>query len=531
MRLHASSGRTGRPDRDPAPASHSFESVSRSATYIPSRPFVESPSPPIGSPVAPVTATITSTLTSNWDEMSARIRNFDEAIAPLRRTPPPSNPSLRIRGSYPPTLPHPFEEASSPSIANESDDIARDYFWETTRNAYRDELRYIHNLNSVLDEREMEGEELTPVLSIPMLPPIVPSPLLVVDDGFQLAAGAATGVDGEEETEWEADEVPSAWLREARRNLARPVPGGSFNVRDSSAPLLELPNFSSSSLGLVDFPDGADETQWPTPSPINAHPLSSRISTEQLRQLPTEHLRQLRRFALRSVTARSRSRSSIAPSIISTESEGNGNPGVRPQSVVSNEDIIVGVPPMLDEPFDRSVWRALEDRMPETQQQAIQPPHITNDATLNASVRSAVSSPSVGGPEAERTPDTELGTWREQLHQLVEGSLSSRTLPALALTPPPGGLTVNDTLNRSGSRIHQRPMRTIPQHARPASVGEGSNASSNIDLRQTLADRRENRLSTAGRDNSLAVAISEMGSNRSFRAPSVYVESSLGSNP
>jgi hypothetical protein len=169
--------------------------------------------------------------------------------------------------------------------------------------------------------------------------------------------------------------------------------------------------------------------------------------------------------------------------------------------------------------------------MPETQQQAIQPPHITNDAALNASVRSAVSSPSVGGPEAERTPDTELGTWREQLHQLVEGSLSSRTLPALALTPPPGGLTVNDTLNRSGSRIHQRPMRTIPQHARPASVGEGSNASSNIDLLQTLADRRENRLSTAGRDNSLAVAISEMGSNRSFRAPSVYVDSSLGSNP
>ncbi|PVF98691.1 hypothetical protein CPB86DRAFT_806709 [Serendipita vermifera] len=521
MRPHPSAGRIGRPDRNPAALSHSLENVSRSATYIPSRPFVESPSPPIGSPAAPVTATIASTLTSHWDEMSARIRNFDEAIAPLRRTPPPSLqlPS-QLRGSYPPTLPHPFEEATSPSVANDNDDIARDYFWETTRNAYRDELRYIHNLNSVLDEREMEGEELTPVLSIPMLPPIASSPLLVVDEGFQLSAAGASGADGEEETEWEADEVPSAWLREARRNLARPVTGESFS-RDSSAPLLELPNFSSSSLGLVDFPGGTDDNQWPTPSPINTHPLSSRISTEQLRQLPTEHLRQLRRFALRSVTARSRSRSSIAPSVLSTESEGNGNPGVRPQSVVSNEDIIVGVPPMLDEPFDRSVWRALEDRMPETQQQNNLQPHANNDATLNASVRSAVSSPSVGGTEAERVSEAELGTWREQLHQLVEGSLSSRTVPTLALSPPPVGFAASDVLNRSGSRLHQRFPRVIPQHARPASVGEGSNASSNLDFRQTLADRRENRLSTAGRANSLAVAVSEMGSNQSFRAPSV----------
>lgn len=268
-----------------------------------------------------------------------------------------------------PYLPHPFEEIMSPSTPGESDDndAASEFSWDD----HRDAFRYIRDLNTVIDEREAESGELTPVLTVPVLPPIVPSPLLVVDSGldFEQLNGRLT----EEETEWEADEVPSAWLREARRHLGRPANSSS----GAPPPLLELPNFSSTSLGLVEFSNGSgavssnavnpnpDTAQLPATATATAAPTApARTSQDILRRLPTEHLRQLRRVAIRSVASRSRSRSSMAPSVISSDGETASRVGeMRAESVVSNEDIVVGVPPMLDEPWDRSVLRELEGRM------------------------------------------------------------------------------------------------------------------------------------------------------------------------
>jgi hypothetical protein len=314
----------------------------------------------------------------SWAERAAR---FDEAIAPLRQTPPPPRhqapPRLDIHTRYRvPYLPHPFEEIMSPTTPGEPDDNASEFSWEDQRDAYR----YIRDLNTVIDEREAESGELTPVLTIPMLPPIVPSPLLVVDSGLNFEDDIQNPTSGarvfsEEETEWEADEVPSAWLREARRHLGRPVTSSTSREAGAPPPLLELPNFSSTSLGLVDFPNSASSG---TPNPgthpeagapqVTAAPprnpnINVAPSREILRRLSTEHLRQLRRVAIRSVASRSRSRSSMAPSVISSDGDASRVSDVRPESVVSNEDIVVGVPPVLDEPFDRSVWRELEGRM------------------------------------------------------------------------------------------------------------------------------------------------------------------------
>jgi len=205
--------------------------------------------------------------------------------------------------------------------------------------------------------------------------------LLVVDSGLGFEDDIPNPVTGtprvlsEEETEWEADEVPSAWLREARRNLGRPISSSIGSASGAPPPLLELPNFSSTSLGLVDFPssgptgtnsNGLHPETGPS-STVTAPPQNPNVSVapsrDILRRLSTEHLRQLRRAAIQSVTSRSRSRSSMAPSVISSDGEASGVGDIRPGSVVSNEDIVVGVPPMLDEPFDRSVWRELEGRM------------------------------------------------------------------------------------------------------------------------------------------------------------------------
>lgn len=537
--------------------------TSRSRTFLPGRPFVESPSPPIHSTPA-TTATIAATL-SNWD----RIREFEEAIAPLRNTPPPPastrprppNLSLRPAALYPPFLPHPFEEIMSPSTTAGESDEASEYNWEETRRSYRDELRYIHNLNTVIDERERESGELTPVLTVPMLPPILPSPLLVTDGGLGFgndASNPAGRTGREEETEWEADEVPSAWLREARRHFINSGPS-SGSARDGAAPLLELPNISSTSLGLLDFP--------PSSSPTTANPLSSRISTEQLRQLPTEHLRQLRRFALRNVASRSRSRSSLAPSVVESISDGeNRGDIIRPESVVSNEDIVVRVPPMLDEPFEGSVWRALESSLQQEHghhyhhqpHRHHQPPppidtrrhprislppmssgldfdgnllsrqaEVINDASSNVSVRSAVpsSSPETAIP-ARHSIEPELGEWREHINELVEGSLSSQSLPALALTPPPlstSSQTQRNPINSSGSHPHLRPTRSRASHARSASTGSGETFLDTAALRHQFDLRRDangGRLASAGRDNSLAVAMAEMESD-TFRAPGI----------
>lgn len=550
-------------------------------TFVPSRPFVESPSPPINN--TPTTSTAVGSTAGNW----ARIREFDEAIAPLRNTPPPPQTrqhqpprlSLHARphtrgGLFPPILPHPFEEIMSPSTASE--DNASEHDWEETQRSYRDELRYIHSLNTVLDEREGGNEDLTPILSVPSLPPILPSPLLVSSDGLELNETPNPSVEGrqrrDEETEWEADEVPSAWLREARRHLINPGPAAtnsSSGTRDSAAPLLELPNFSTTSLGLVDFPHSS--------SPSNTNPLSSRISTEQLRQLPTEQLRQLRRFAVRSITNRSRSRSSLAPSFTESTSDGEGRGrDVGAESVVSNEDIVVGVPPMLDEPFEGSFWRTVDSNLqhnhsqdhrhhhhhrpqdyPLSHPQSQYQPHSThhhnppqpdihhqprvslppipsgldldggllasreviNDASSNASVRSAVPSSS---PETEvrreQATEPEIGAWREHITELVEGSLGNRNLPALALTSPP--LPISPTAQRS-TRSATPNRQTIPRrsrssasHARPASTGSSETFLDPAGWRQQFD---VGRLASAGRDNSLALAVSEL-EQRNFRA-------------
>lgn len=352
-RLQASSGLSSTPS-NAVPRTNAF--IPRARSFLLARPFVESPSPPI---TAPATATISSALGDSWEERAAR---FEEAIAPLRPTPPPQQRPSHIDTHFRiPYLPHPFEEIMSPSTPGESDDndAASEFSWEDQRDAFR----YIRDLSTVIDERGTESGERTPVLTVPILPPIVPSPLLVVDSGLDFEApNLAARVMSEDETEWEADEVPSAWLREARRHLGRPVNSSS---NGAPPPLLELPNFSSTSLGLVEFSNtnsNPDAPQPPATAPRNSM-APTQTSRDILRRLSTEHLRQLRRVAIHSVTSRSRSRSSMAPSIISSDGEASRGGEVRAESVVSNEDIVVGVPPMLDEPFDRSVWRELEGRM------------------------------------------------------------------------------------------------------------------------------------------------------------------------
>ncbi|KAG8830879.1 hypothetical protein FRC18_007435 [Serendipita sp. 400] len=493
--------RTNVPVDGPTVASHTLDSLaSRSGSFIPARPFVESPSPPIASP-AITTATISSTLVTGWD----RIREFEEAIAPLRLTPPAPphiNTSLR-----PPYLPHPFEEVLTPSSQGDLEEEAHEYSWEQRRAAYRDELRYIYNISTVLDEREGDSGELTPVLPVPMLPPIVASPLLVVDGGLDLPTSPANppitedeqATQEEEEVEWEADEAPSEWLREARRNLGRSSQPDMSAAAAANAPLLELSNLSTTSLGLNDF---QLSTSWDPSSPSQMNPLSLRASMDQMRQMPTEQLRQLRRAAIRSV--RTRSRSSFAPSVISLESEASRGGEIRPDSVVSNEDIVVGVPPMLDEPFDRSVWRALED----TSQDGHQPPlgsnstglsnrptvittrhprvslgpmsgglnfdngllgtrEPVNDASSNVSVRSAISS-----PQPEITPQhQESGTWRQELESLTESARTVQDLPASISLPQ--STTARGL--RGGSGLGIRSSRPISgqnrAHARSASIG------------------------------------------------------------
>ncbi|KAG8817738.1 Ubiquitin-conjugating enzyme 13, partial [Serendipita sp. 399] len=474
--------------------SHPLNSLaSRSGSFIPTRPFVESPSPPVPSPAVP-TATISSTLITGWD----RIREFEEAIAPLRLTPPgPPRIDTTLRPSY---LPHPFEEVLTPSSQGEVDEESHEYSWEQRRAAYRDELRYIHNISTVLDEREGENGELTPVLSVPILPPIVASPLLVVDGGLDLAESLANttiaedGQTTQEEVEWEADEAPSEWLREARRNLGRT---SQQDMSAANAPLLELPNLSTTSLGLNDF---QASSSWGASSP-----LSLRASMDQMRQLPTEQLRQLRRAAIRSV--RSRSRSSFAPSVISIESDASHGGEIRPESVVSNEDIVVGVPPMLDEPFDRSVWNALEGRIQNVSQPqpgSSGPPNrltaITtrhprvslpplsgglnfdssllgirepvNDASSNVSVRSAVSSPQPDVPS--QNSQSESNTWRQELESLAESARTIQELPA-SINLPQSSTAARGL--RGGSGLAARLSRTVSgqnrSHARSASIGNG----------------------------------------------------------
>lgn len=467
-----------------------------------------------------------------------------------------------------PYLPHPFEEVMSPSTPGESDDndAASEFSWEDQRDAYW----YIRDLNTVIDEREAESGERTPVLTVPVLPPILPSPLLVVDSGLDFDVPNPAGiVASEEETEWEADEVPSAWLREARRHLGRPVNPST----GAPPPLLELPNFSSTSLGLVEFSNGSganpnsDATQA-TNAPSGNVTGPGRTSQDVLRRLPTEHLRQLRRAALRSVTSRSRSRSSMAPSVVSSDGEASRGGEIRAESVVSNEDIVVGVPPMLDEPFDRSVWRELEGRMqahhhghghlrPAAEGSRVPPAldirrqprislgplssglhfdgeilgqrEIINDTGSNISVRSAVASPTPGTTNnSAHATEGELGEWR----QLVEGSLSTQAVPVLALAAPHIS-TENHTRPGAAAAGNWR-MRRLEQ-IRSASSMSGEPSTTRLvtqAVRQTLNDYREGRLSEAQLENSLGVAMlemrAEMESAGSFRSSTSFTMSSAG---
>lgn len=500
--------------------------VARSGGFIPSRPFVESPSPPTAT--TPISQPLTMTsLTIEWD----RIREFQEAIAPLRATPSPgpgpgpSNRPHRLRGPFPPVLPHPFEEVTSPSTPGTAEEGLGGYFWERQRANYRDELRYIHNLTTVLDEREAD---LTPVRSIPMLPPIVQSPLLVVDDGLNIGNETPTTADArgdDDESEWEIGEAPAERVREARRNLGRASNGDLAAPREARAPILELPNFSTTSLSL-DYQDMSPS------SPSRPNPLSLRVSTEQMRQMPTEHLRQLRRAAVQSF--RSRSRSSFTPSVLSNDS-GDLHPNdVRPESVVSNEDIIVGVPPMLDEPFDRSVWRALENRIQtETNTHnhhhhrahaahdhahdnsrlgVSTSSHLTagvlgprgepiNDVSSNVSVRSAVSSPALDFDATRDRPlDAEFHGLIQQLNEMAETSLTVQSLPTTFNVP---STTVSGGTARSVARNSMN--RRLP-HARPAAAGDGSSLRLDHALRQEYANVLEGVSPDTTRLNSLAMA-------------------------
>jgi len=145
---------------------------------------------------------------------------------------------------------------------------------------------------------------------------------------------------------------------------------------------------------------------------------------------------------------------------------------------------------------------------------------VINDASSNVSVRSAVSS-SLSGTALHGTQavEPELGEWREHINELVEGSLSSRSLPTLALTPPPVSTHQRNAASLTGNQNIIRSTRSRDTHARSASTGSGETFLDSTGLRQQFDLRREGnngRLASAGRDNSLAVAMAEIDS-RTFR--------------
>jgi hypothetical protein len=145
---------------------------------------------------------------------------------------------------------------------------------------------------------------------------------------------------------------------------------------------------------------------------------------------------------------------------------------------------------------------------------------MQNEAASNVSVRPAIPSASSDTTRNGDQTDSELGEWRE----LVEGSLSSQAVPALALSSPPVSHDVQARPWVGGNAHAHWRMRRLEQVRSASSMsGDGGNTRyTSQSLRQTVNDYREGRLSEAQLENSLGVAMlemrAEMESAGSFRS-------------
>lgn len=147
---------------------------------------------------------------------------------------------------------------------------------------------------------------------------------------------------------------------------------------------------------------------------------------------------------------------------------------------------------------------------------------MLNEAASNVSVRPAVPSASSDTATNGEQTDSEMGEWRE----LVEESLSSQAVPALALSSPPVSHDAQARLWPGGNAHAQWRTRRLEQVRSASSMSgdAGNTRYASQSLRQTVNDYREGRLSEAQLENSLGVAMlemrAEMESAASFRSSS-----------
>ena len=246
----------------------------------------------------------TSSASATWDYRAERARHraFEEAIAVIRPTPPPP--------SRPPRLPDPL--IGGEPLSSSLRPLASRRISSGSRIS-------VNPRSAIWSQSSSQVPSPTTSQSVPTLPPIS----AILSRSLEAMTADSDVSDGS----WEEEEEPSQWLRETRRTLSRPA-DGNRRARSASPPppVLQLPNFSTASLGLGDYHHG-----HPPASPVRS--TRTRPSMDSLRH------------ALRT---RRRSQSMF--------------------SALSADDRLLPLPaspPAIsdDEPFERAVLAELESRM------------------------------------------------------------------------------------------------------------------------------------------------------------------------
>jgi len=238
-----------------------------------------------------------------WDYMAERTRHqvFEEAIAAIRPTPP---------ATHPPRLPDPL--IGGEPLSSSLRPLASRRISSGSRIS-------VNPRSAIWSQSSSQVSSPTTSQSVPTLPPIS----AILSRSLEAMTVDSDLSDGS----WEEEEEPSQWLRETRRVLGRSA-DGNRRARSASPPppVLQLPNFSTASLGLGDYHHG--------------HPPASPVRSTRTRPSVDSS-----RHALR---ARRRSQSML--------------------SALSADDRLLPLPaspPAIldDEPFERAVLAELESRM------------------------------------------------------------------------------------------------------------------------------------------------------------------------
>lgn len=246
-----------------------------------------------------------SSASASWDYVAERARHqaFEEAIAVIRPTPPPP--------THPPRLPDPLigGEPLSASLRPLA-----------SRRVSSGNRISVNPRTAIWSQSSSQMSSPTSQ-SVPTLPPIsaiLNRPLEAMTADSELSDGS-----------WEEEEEPSQWLRETRRVLGRSA-DGNRRARSASppAPVLQLPNFSTASLGLGDYHRGNSPV-----SPVRS--ARTRPSVDSLRH-----------------ALRTQRRSQSLLSALSVDDRLLPLPASPP--AISD-----------DEPFERAVLAELENRMTE----------------------------------------------------------------------------------------------------------------------------------------------------------------------